>query len=380
MPKIITICTHCGKNLRLEDQYIDKNIRCPLCNGVFKVIQIALQVDKESTLPEALATRSEPAKPTSIRPEPPISKAPSVGKPIKKPTSQDAPTLPVKSVAPPTKSPTTKANVKSEAASKSLPSPQKETAPSTDKKSSKDSGSSEVVNQVPENSAVAHDDSGSTPSNAKAKIGRYIVRKELGRGAFGTVYAAEDPILKRNVAIKLRSRQGDEEYDQTVIREARAAGKLRHPNIVAVYEVDVASGRPFVVSELIEGQTLAEMIQEGPLKPLDAAALIRDLAKGMAYAHSQGIVHRDIKPQNILVDASGRAQITDFGLAVDRTNELQAREAAYSQAGTLAYMAPEQAGFGGVSVGPAVDQYALGATLLNWSPEAVPMLATPLAF
>ncbi len=132
------------------------------------------------------------------------------------------------------------------------------------KKVSKDSGSSNVVNQVPENSAVANDDSGSTPSNAKAKIGRYIVRKELGRGAFGTVYAAEDPILKRNVAIKLRSRQGDEEYDQTVIREARAAGKLRHPNIVAVYEVDVASGRPFVVSELIEGQTLAEMIQEGP--------------------------------------------------------------------------------------------------------------------
>ncbi len=253
MPKIITICTQCGKNLRLEDQYIDKNIRCPLCNGVFKVYTIALQVDQKSTLPEALATRSEPAKPTSIRPEPPISKAPSVGKPIKKRlrkmlhfASEECSTA---------KESSDESERQERGCSKSIPSPQKETAPSTEKRVSRTLA---IGCRQPssENSAVANDDSGSTPSNAKAKIGRYIVRKELGRGAFGTVYAAEDPILKRNVAIKLRSRQGDEEYDQTVIREARAAGKLRHPNIVAVYEVDVASGRPFVVSELIEARRL----------------------------------------------------------------------------------------------------------------------------
>lgn len=197
------------------------------------------------------------------------------------------------------------------------------------------------------------------------RVGRYRIVRELGRGAFGVVYIAHDDLLKRDVALKLCSPMRVEDGEQRLLSEARAAARLRHPNIVAVFEAGTHEGQVFIASELVAGKTLAERIDDGDLEPHEAAIIVRDLARGLEYAHSQNLVHRDIKPHNVLIDAEGRPQITDFGLAFDRSDEAAFREQAYSQSGTLAYMAPEQAGIGGVSVGPAADQYALGVTLFE---------------
>jgi serine/threonine protein kinase/WD40 repeat protein len=202
------------------------------------------------------------------------------------------------------------------------------------------------------------------------QIGRYRVQSVLGRGAFGVVYVAHDDVLSRDVAIKLcinhrAASDSDAESEQRLLAEARAAARLRHPNVVAVYEAGTHEGQVYLVSELVTGESLADRIAKDSVSARDAAILIRDLARGLHYAHSQNLVHRDVKPQNILIDLDNRPQIADFGLAFDRSNEEEFREQAYSRSGTLAYMAPEQAGVVGVSVGPASDQYSLGATLFE---------------
>lgn len=196
-------------------------------------------------------------------------------------------------------------------------------------------------------------------------IGRYRVVRELGRGAFGIVYLAEDSVLLRPVALKVMINHGDSKNSASILGEARAVAKLRHPNIVAVFEASSDDQRPYVVSEFIEGETLARKIDNNPMQPLEAAAMLRDLALGLYYAHTQGLIHRDIKPQNILVDSTGRAQITDFGLAIERDRDSQTPQQTFASAGTLAYMAPEQLGMGTVTIGPEVDQYALGVTMFE---------------
>lgn len=181
----------------------------------------------------------------------------------------------------------------------------------------------------------------------------------------GEVYRGRDTRLGREVAIKVLLPQavGDLERRRRFETEARAAGALNHPNIVAVYDVGDADGSPYIVSELVEGESLRDILGRGPVplkRLLDLAAQIAD---GLAAAHQAGIVHRDIKPENILVAAGGRAKILDFGLAKPHPvsvagSELTTQTEAGVILGTFAYMSPEQAR--GETVDFRTDQFSFG--------------------
>jgi predicted Zn finger-like uncharacterized protein len=148
-------------------------------------------------------------------------------------------------------------------------------------------------------------------------IGRFRLRRELGAGSFGTVYLADDPLLQREVALKVPhpgtivGTRAKERF----LREARAAAGLRHPHIVPVYDAGEDGSHHYIASAFIEGRTLEDVIEEGPVDMRWAAQTVRDLAEALAYAHEQSIVHRDVKPGNTLVDGKGKAHLTDFGLA-----------------------------------------------------------------
>lgn len=199
-------------------------------------------------------------------------------------------------------------------------------------------------------------------------IGRFHVKARLGEGAFGAVYRAHDPQLDREVALKV-PRAGALQTPRQVerfLREARAAAQLRHPHIVPIHDAGEDGGLHYIAAAFIPGCTLAQAIDEedGPLKPRRAAAIVRDLAEALAYAHEHGIVHRDVKPANIMLDEEDRPHLMDFGLAYRYEVEDQlTRDGAV--VGTPAYMAPEQAkGKKGEAL-PASDQYALGVVLYH---------------
>jgi WD40 repeat protein len=194
------------------------------------------------------------------------------------------------------------------------------------------------------------------------KLGRFELRSIIGQGRFGTVYQGYDPVLERLVAIKVPklATQSPEEV-QRFLAEAKAAARLRHPNIVAVFDTGVAGNAAFIAAEFIEGVPLSVRIaRDRPDRQL-SARWVRDLALALAYAHEEGIVHRDVKPANILIDHKVRPLLTDFGLAMRVGGSAAAKEGAI--VGTPAYMAPEQARGDAASIGPASDQYALGVIL-----------------
>ncbi len=173
------------------------------------------------------------------------------------------------------------------------------------------------------------------------KIGRFLIRALLGRGGFGRVYLAYDPQLDRPVAIKVPAaeRFPSERERVRYIEEARIAARLNHPRVVAVYDVSRDGETIFIVLEYIDGESLATAMRSRRFDPLRAAALMTEIADGVAHAHEHGLIHRDLKPANILLDADGRPHIADFGLAIrERAGLLPEGEAA----GTPPYMAPEQ--------------------------------------
>ena len=203
------------------------------------------------------------------------------------------------------------------------------------------------------------------------RLGRYRVTRVLGRGGMGVVFEAEDPGLKRVVALKLV--RPDYVGDPAAVRgfaslraEAEAVAAVRHPNVVQVYEVGEHGGQPYLALEYCPGGTLAERFSPDPtagritLPPTEAAALMRKIAGGVQAAHEQEIVHRDLKPANVLFDADGEPKVTDFGLA-KRGQQVMTRTGAIM--GTPAYMAPEQARGDRSLVGPATDVWALGVIL-----------------
>ncbi len=208
---------------------------------------------------------------------------------------------------------------------------------------------------------------GPFPGLPTYKIGRYQVVRELGRGGMGVVLEAFDAALGRRVAIKrIGSAQSatDPEEVQRFVREARVTARLRHPGIVAVHEVGAEHGQPYIVMDLVQGPSLEALLRREKLPPERVAAIARDIAAALHHAHGHGVTHRDVKPENVLIDETdgGRPLLTDFGLASDRAGTRLTLTG--DVLGTPHYMPPEQAR-GEKDLGPRTDVWALGAVLFR---------------
>src|SRR5687767_6208905 len=150
---------------------------------------------------------------------------------------------------------------------------------------------------------------------ATSRFGQYEIRGKLGAGGMGTVYLADDTRLNRKVAIKiLTPGTADGRGDARLLREAQAAAALDHPNICAIYEVGESDGSTFIVMQYVEGETLADRMQRKPLSLDEALEIAVAIAEGLAEAQSRGIIHRDVKPQNVMISNRGQVKILDFGL------------------------------------------------------------------
>ena len=204
------------------------------------------------------------------------------------------------------------------------------------------------------------------PHEAAQQIGRYAVVRELARGGMGVVYVARDTQLGREVALKIM-RAGatatEEERERFQI-EARAAARLKHPNIVGIHDVGEHQGQPYFAMAFVNGESLQRRIErDGPLPLREAARLTERLAEALFYAHSQAILHRDMKPDNVLINASGEPLITDFGLAKDVDRKDEGLTKSGQMMGTPGYMPPEQAAGRLDQVDRRADVYSLGGTL-----------------
>ena len=183
------------------------------------------------------------------------------------------------------------------------------------------------------------------PITHETVLGRYRIVSELGRGAMGVVYCAVDPLLERSVAIKTvnLAEAGDEvaEFDARFQQEAKAAARLAHPNLITVYDVGREGDVAFLAMELLEGRDLRSMIAERSRLPAaETIGIAAQVADGLAYAHERGVVHRDIKPGNIMILASGLTKIMDFGIARMRSSDIRTRTGILL--GSPKYMSPEQ--------------------------------------
>lgn len=202
------------------------------------------------------------------------------------------------------------------------------------------------------------------PALARAVAGEFRLLREIGRGGMGVVFLAEDTQLQRRVAIKTLPPHlaADAAVRERFLREARTAAALSHPNIVPIYSAAERSGVVYFTMGFVDGESLAERLQrEGPLEATVAVAITRQLALALEAAHAMGVVHRDIKAENVLLDTAGRAVVTDFGIA--RLSEAQPLTATGTVLGTVQYMSPEQVS--GDPLDGRSDLYALGVLLFR---------------
>jgi formylglycine-generating enzyme required for sulfatase activity len=208
-------------------------------------------------------------------------------------------------------------------------------------------------------------------------LGKYKIAEEIGRGGFAAVYKAIDTTLNRTVALKVLAAPppGDSTFLERFWREARTAANLKHPNIVAIYEIAEIEGRYCLAMEFLPGRTLAQILkEEGALPPRQVAEITQQLASALDYAHARGFVHRDIKPSNVIIDDEGHVTLTDFGTV--KPAEGTKLTAPWMSIGTPEYMSPEQ--IGGLVVKPASDIYSLGVVCYEMISGQVPFSgATP---
>ena len=198
-----------------------------------------------------------------------------------------------------------------------------------------------------------------------ASFGRYEIEGKLGEGAMGVVYRAKDSAIGRIVALKMLSAEvgAEEELHQRFQREAEAIGRLNHPNVVTVYDLGQHDGQLYMAMELLEGEDLRTLIESRAEVPLaDRVRILMQICEGLGYAHSRGVVHRDVKPANIHVSASGKVKLLDFGLARVAARETITRRGVIL--GTPDYMAPEQAT--GKGVDRRSDIFSAGAVFYEF--------------
>ncbi len=205
--------------------------------------------------------------------------------------------------------------------------------------------SSDSITGLPSKRVAAEDANAAGLETTVRQVGRYLIESRMGRGGMATVYRAHDPQIGRPLAIKFlhASMAEDEECHARFLREARAAGNLQHPNIVAVFDVGEIESRPYMAMELVDGQPLSDLLEKNKQLPLQDAILIAlQLARALDYAHTRGVIHRDIKPGNIMLLADGKTvKVTDFGIAHMDEGENQ-RTRLGAVLGTPQYMSPEQ--------------------------------------
>jgi eukaryotic-like serine/threonine-protein kinase len=201
--------------------------------------------------------------------------------------------------------------------------------------------------------------------------GRYELKHVVGSGGMSSVYCAFDTLLERNVALKILHDQygGDDEYVERFRREARAVAQLSHPNIVTVIDRGDEDGKQFIVFELIEGENLKDLVDRGgPMPVRRAIELGLEVGRALAFAHARGLVHRDVKPQNVLLNGDGQAKVTDFGIV--RSLEAIGNTETGTVLGTSHYIAPEQAR--GERVDAQTDVYSFGVVLFELLTGEVP--------
>ena len=203
-------------------------------------------------------------------------------------------------------------------------------------------------------------------------LGRYTILGELGRGAMGVVYQASDPMLNRTVAIKTINVAADPEeraeYEKRFYQEAKAAGGLSHPNIVTIFDIGHAGDLVYMAMEFVAGSELKSLLASHLVEPQAALDIGAQIAEGLAYAHSRGVVHRDVKPANIMVVPGGPAKIMDFGIARMRSSDVKTQTGMLL--GSPKYMAPEQL-LGG-TVDHRCDIFALGVVIYEMAVGASP--------
>ena len=188
--------------------------------------------------------------------------------------------------------------------------------------------------------------------------GRYELLELVGRGGMSSVYKARDALLERNIALKIlhEHHSADAGFVERFRREARSVAQLSHPNIVTVIDRGEDDGRQFIVFEYVEGESLKQLVDRaGPLEPRTAIELTLEIARALGFAHQQGLVHRDVKPQNVLMNGDGKPKVTDFGIA--RSLDVDGVTQTGTVLGTSNYLAPEQSA--GEQVSPQTDIQSL---------------------